>query len=522
VRAVRVAEVDADTPLPVTGVPLPVTGDMAPPADIRQAINEQPWRGGLEPCGDKDTYTLDGASITGSIPSDLKATIVRVGPGRVRIGAQRYSHWFDGDGQVTAMQLDGGSNTAQVTSRMVRTERMVAQEAAGNSQIAVRGAWTQAAGGSLARNLFQLPTNPANTSALFWADKLLALCEGGMPYLLEPATLATQRVEDFGLQGVLGFSAHYKVDTAQKMLYNFGIATPPKAALALFALDQNGRVARRGEIPMNGSRSQLVHDCAMSSKYLVFCMDAWSLEGGDLAQALLGTKSFGGSYKWANGMNSRCVVVRKADLKVIGDFEMEGFSLYHFANAWDEGDKLKVHVCRHIGPRESLEDNFKNMYNANFKPQHYNDIYEMEIALTNGGRVESFAQVSPAMLPMEFPKVAPSMVGAKARYTYSSCYSGRPACRYMDSLQKYDAETGAVEIRYSEAFRHPSEVEVVPKNGGTSEDDVYLVYHEYDACTHTTDIVVVDGKDFTGPAACRIHLPHHVPYTFHGCVMQHY
>ena len=75
------------------------------------------------------------------------------------------------------MRLDGGSNTAQVTSRMVRTARMEAQEAAGISQIAVRGAWTQAAGGSLAKNLFQLPTNPANTSAVFWADKLLALCE---------------------------------------------------------------------------------------------------------------------------------------------------------------------------------------------------------------------------------------------------------------------------------------------------------------------------------------------------------
>ena len=37
-------------------------------------------------------------------------------------------------------------------------------------------------------------------------------------------------------------------------------------------------------------------------------------------------------------------------------------------------------------------------------------------------------------------------------------------------------------------------VEVVQKSAGTSEDDVYLVYHEYDARTHTTDIVVVDAK----------------------------
>jgi hypothetical protein len=53
------------------------------------------------------------------------------------------------------------------------------QEAApgGASEIAVRGAWTQAGGGALAQNLFKLPTNPANTSALFWANKLLAVCD---------------------------------------------------------------------------------------------------------------------------------------------------------------------------------------------------------------------------------------------------------------------------------------------------------------------------------------------------------
>jgi len=39
--------------------------------------------------------------------------------------------------------------------------------------------WTQA--NKLSANLFNLPTNPANTSPMFHAGKLLALCEGGAP-----------------------------------------------------------------------------------------------------------------------------------------------------------------------------------------------------------------------------------------------------------------------------------------------------------------------------------------------------
>lgn len=212
------------------------------------------------------------------------------------------------------------------------------------------------------------------------------------------------------------------------------------------------------------------------------------------------------------------VVVAKEDLKVVADFQVEGFSLYHFSNAWDEGAGLKVHVNKLIGPREGLEKNFKNMYDAEFSRQTYNEIYEMTIDLSGSGKCTSFEPVCKNMLPMEFPKVAPSVMSRRARYTYSNGWSGRAT--YMDCLQRYDADSETVEFHPSEPNRYPSEAEVVPKQGGVSEDDVYIVYHEYDATTHTSDIVVVDGKDFSGPAVCRIHLPHHIPYSFHGCVIQ--
>jgi carotenoid cleavage dioxygenase-like enzyme len=77
---------------------------------------------------------------------------------------------------VTAFRLHGDGCT--VSTRLVETPRAVAQRRAGlESGFAARGAWTQAA--SVWRNLFAVPTNPANTAPLVWAGKLLALCEGG-------------------------------------------------------------------------------------------------------------------------------------------------------------------------------------------------------------------------------------------------------------------------------------------------------------------------------------------------------
>ena len=51
--------------------------------------------------------------------------------------------------------------------------------------------------------------------------------------------------------------------------------------------------------------------------------------GGGM-QALMGTKSFGGSFSWDTSKMTRVVVVHKSDLTVAADFNVEPFSTYHF------------------------------------------------------------------------------------------------------------------------------------------------------------------------------------------------
>jgi len=502
---------------------------LAPPELIRRAIDAQPWRGGLEPSGDYEPYQLDKDRIKGTIPSDLKVSVVRVGPARIRIGSAKYAHWFDGDGQVTRVTLDGASQSVNVATKMVRTKRVEQQEAApaeeATNSIVPRGAWTQSSRG-MRENLFKIPTNPSNTSGVFWAGKLLALCEGGFPMEVDFATLRTKGEVDFGLKklGAMAFSAHYKVDPKTQEMYNFGLAAPPAAALKLFCLSPGGAVIRSGELPLTPGQQQLVHDWAMSDKFLVFCIDPWSVtDAGSLIAALAGTASFGGSFQWDASAKTRVVVIRKSDLSVACDFETDPFSTYHFSNAYDAtgpdgGDRVHVHVCKHIGGRAQIERNFSDMYGAQWKRDNYNELCEMIIDTSRGGRLLSFEPVSDSALPMEFPKVATPMQGQRARYAYTSAFSDRPGANFIDCMQKIDLHNGQVEVRYSEANRFPSEVEFVSKSSGDPEDG-YLVYLEYNSNTHTSDVIVLDAKDFLGEPLCTLQLPHHVPYTFHGCVV---
>ena len=58
----------------------------------------------------------------------LAVTVARIGPGRIRIGERKYDHWFDGDGQMTVMHLNGAKQTATITSRLVQTDRVKLQQ----------------------------------------------------------------------------------------------------------------------------------------------------------------------------------------------------------------------------------------------------------------------------------------------------------------------------------------------------------------------------------------------------------
>ena len=51
-------------------VPLPAKGPQAAPGWVRAAVAAAPWRGGLEPAGERDVE-LTAAEVVGEIPADL-------------------------------------------------------------------------------------------------------------------------------------------------------------------------------------------------------------------------------------------------------------------------------------------------------------------------------------------------------------------------------------------------------------------------------------------------------------------
>ena len=429
-------------------------------------------------------------------------------------------------------------------------------------------------------NLFRFPTNPSNTAPLVHAGELLALCEGGAPVRVDKRTLDTLDdqspgsaetksvfAESAGRRLPMGFSAHAKRDS-DGSLYTWGLAAPPSIGVQVARISATGEVTHVVDLPLcagdlNGALSPerlefaLIHDCAMSEKHLVFVVPPWRLRpgfDGKLAKALAGATSFGHAFEWDDRKGAWLVVLRKSDLSVVVARETKQASAYHFCGARDEArrrdddgasDASSDASDRHAetcvvlvgelrGRRDDLEARFADMYASVWAEDGYNTLREYVIDVNSGALLSDAPFATPVsrasdaerargrvagQLPMEFPTAAPVSVRGRApRFVYTLAFSGSGG-GYFDAIQKLEAGAETHATRFLPPGVFPSEVEFVPKKNKKKADDEdagYLLYLEYDCAAHASSVVVLDARDIAGAELARIHLPFHVPYTFHG------
>ena len=140
--------------------------------------NFAPWR--LE-------GTAEDLDVVGEIPRELNGTFYRNGPNPAYEPAGRY-HWFDGDGMIHAITLRDGR--ASYRNRWVWGDGLKEERKAGHALYP----------GLLAMRPSEGLTckTTANTNIVFHAGKLLALVESSLPTAMQPCTLETLGLYDFG------------------------------------------------------------------------------------------------------------------------------------------------------------------------------------------------------------------------------------------------------------------------------------------------------------------------------------
>ncbi len=441
--------------------------------------------------------SCENLAIEGKIPAELRGVFYRNGPGLFERNGQRYQHWFDGDGLVNAWRFTDNGVSHQ--ARFVRTEKFVAESAANDFLVPAFGSRIKVK--RAVRNSDSV--NTANTNVVKVGDRLLALWEGGSAYELDPNTLETRGAVAWKPElKAMPFSAHPKVE-ADGTFWNFGTLMMGKTVL--YHISAKGDLLRYHLV--DAPPSAMVHDFAVSQKHIIFLLAPIALDRDMLRVG----GSFGESMKWnANGATS-VLVIDKNDFTKQRVLELPPFMVFHFGNAWEENNVIRVDFVR--------SDNLDIM--SDYMPK----IMRGELAIS----ADSFATFLKINLnngklsmetrdeQLEFPRVDPRFVAMRNRHVFYPTFIGKNEKRWgFNAVMRLDVDSGKTDTySFGEDF-HVEEHVVVAKPGSIKEGDGWLVGVGFDAARQQTFATVFDALDLKAGPIAIARLPYWVPRCFHG------
>ncbi len=477
---------------------------------LSPSFSREDWLKGYQSQPNEYNYWIE--DIEGEIPSNLRGTLFRNGPGLLDIQGIPLNHPFDGDGMVSAISFTGNGKV-HFQNRFVRTEGYVAEQNSG--KMLYRGVFgTQKPGGWL-NNLFDVKVkNIANTNVIYWGNKLLALWEAARPYRLNPATLETEEIESFAglLEEGDSISAHPWVDPcapwdqSKPCLVNFSVKPGISSKITIYEFDTSGKLCCQHSHSVPGF--SFMHDFAITSNYCLFLQNSVTFNP---LPFILGLRGAGECVHFAENALSKLIIVSRKppyDQIIISDVDA-GF-VFHHANAFEVGNHLYLDsICyptlTQIRPGESYQD-------TDFSQVAPGQLWRFTVNLSD--KIVEKQLIEPR--PCEFPTLHPDKVGRPYRYLYIGATDHSRQNAPLQAILKLDLETGDRFLHSFAPRGFAGEPVFVPKPDAHAEDDGWLLVLKYDAQYHRSDLVILDAKQIEESPIAVLHLKNHIPYGLHG------
>lgn len=450
------------------------------------------------------------APSAGEVPRWLAGTYYVNGPARFARGEVAYRHWLDGDGMVCALAFEDGR--VRFANRFVRSHKWTDEEAAGRALYRTFG--TTFEGDRLVRDLAL--ASPVNVSVYPVAGKLLAFGEQGLPWELDPATLATVGEHTFGgrLNAISPFSAHPHVDRASGETFNFGVSFAASRPLVhLYRFDPEGGLVYRRRLDLDLPRS--VHDFGLSARHAVLYLSPYLL---DMEAFVAGGKTVLDCLAWRPERGSRFLVARREDGEKVAEVEIGERYCLHLINAFEEvgaggGERLAVDV---VELEEPVYPDYLGL------PDLFVDVAPGQpvrrvIDLASGEVVEE--RRLDYHRACDFPSLHP----ASPQHPYDDFWllgigaTGRRGRKFFDELVHLRWSAGGV----AGAWRTPRGVYLggEPVVAADTEDPrrAVVVVQELDPEHDRAAFLLFDAFDVERGPIARLPLEEPIPPLFHAC-----
>lgn len=426
--------------------------------------------------------TLTELEVEGEIPAALDGRYLRIGPNPLTPPNPATYHWFIGDGMAHGLRLKDGK-ALWYRNRWIRSAEV--SKALGEPPVPARGGRER---------------GNANTNILGIGGRTWALVEAGNSPVELDDELATLSINPFDetLEGP--FSAHPHRDPATGELHAICYKGDVADKVWHTVLDAGGKVVR--EEPIAVEHGPSIHDCAITANdVLVFDLPVtFSMK------TLIGGHPF--PYRWNPDHQARLgLLPRKGTNEEIRWVAVDPCYVFHPCNAFEQPDgTVIVDVVAHDRMFDDGHDG----------PDGSRSAFERWTVRPGAVKVER-AVIDDTM--QEFPRFDERRTGKPYRFAYTMAAEHAeetPGLIADTRLIKHDLETGGRAIHDFGPRRHPGEFVFVPKAEDAGEDEGWLIGLVVDMNDETTELAILDARDFAGEPVATVRLPHRIPPGFHG------
>ena len=421
--------------------------------------------------------TLTDLPVIGTIPAVFDGRYLRIGPNPVVPDPAGY-HWFAGDGMVHGIALKDGK-ALWYRNRWIGSKSASAQLGRAPAPGPRHGGFDN-----------------VNTNVLGIGGRTFALVEAGSYPVELNDTLDEQTYNPFDDTLVGSFTAHPHLDPRTGESHAIAYEATDTNTIRHVVLSPEGKVVR--EEPIRVQHGPSIHDCAITARYAVIL----DLPVTFSMKSVLGGHRF--PYKWNTEHPARVgLLPRDGGNDDVIWCDVDPAYVFHVANAYDTPDgKVVMDVVAYATMfAESMQgpDAIGRLERWTIDPA----------ARTVSRRmIDADAQ--------EFPRIDERRFAQPHRYTYTMALPADDFAIAATRLYKHDLEGGPRETHDFGPGRHPGEFVFVPASADAAEDEGWLIGLVIDLPNETTDLVILEARDFAGKPVASIRIPHRVPPGFHG------